>query len=73
MKTSDAIEELDKVISELIKQRNDYRYKTAVAIEFLDRLSHWDMLWTGKEQPSLVADGPYWKREIEETLKKLKE
>jgi hypothetical protein len=73
MKTDDIIKEIDKAVNELIEQRNDFRSKTEIAIEFLDRLSHWDMLWTGKGQPSLVADGPYWKKEIEETLKKLKE
>jgi len=47
--------------------------KLNMAIDFLDRLSHWDMFWVGEEQPSLVEDGPYWKQQIEETLRKLKE
>jgi hypothetical protein len=47
--------------------------KLELAIDFLDKLSHWDMLWIGEGMPNLVADGPYWKKEIDETLRKLKE
>ena len=73
MKTEEIIKEIDKVVNELIEQRNDFRYKTATAIEFLERLNEWDMLWLGNNQKSMVHDGPYWKKEIEEVLKKLKE
>jgi hypothetical protein len=55
-------------------EKNDaLQKKLDAAIEFLDRLSHWDMLWTGEGQPSLVADGPYWKEQINKTLEKLRE
>jgi len=30
------------------------------------------MLWLGEGLPSLVADGPYWKEQIDKTLEKLR-
>jgi hypothetical protein len=46
--------------------------KLDIAIDLLDELSHWDMLWLGEGEPSLVADGPFWKEQINKTLKKLR-
>jgi hypothetical protein len=37
--------------------------------DLLRRLSEWDMLYVG-DGVSMVADGPYWKREIQAALAK---
>lgn len=56
----------------LTSENNTLQEKLNMAIYFLDRLSHWDMLWTGEGVRSLVADGPYWKEQIDNTLEKLR-
>lgn len=71
--TKITLEQLGKEYARVIDERGILEKKLDIAIDFLDRLSHWDMLWLGTGQPSLVADGPYWKKEIDETLKKLRE
>lgn len=57
------------ITSEL--ERYELQEKLDIAVEFLNILRHWDMLWSGEGQPHLVADGAFWKRQIDETLKKL--
>lgn len=42
------------------------------AVALLDRLSHWDMLNTYWDGRPATADGPYWKREIDELLLKIR-
>jgi hypothetical protein len=68
----DAFLNMTTVASNAAQDRDMYRKKLDIAIDLLDRLSYWDMLWLGEGLPSLVADGPYWKEQIDKTLEKLR-